>query len=670
MTHPRTSQLPPLLRRATHSILFLLAFSACRATPPPPSLVLETPLFGAADAPVELLAFVDFECPFSRQQAPILRELAARYPTQLLIRVLFLPLDVHPHSVLAARAAVAAAQQNAFALFWQAWLRPDATLSREALIAWAVEAGLDAKRFAVALDGAPSLERVARDVAIGHALGVTGTPSLLLNGTLLQGLQPLDKLTVAVEHELAEAAILRTAGAQTAKIAHARVAQNAPKWLADYEKFIERGLPAPPQPVPLATLQVRASGVADVQLQPAALDTAFGGQRALLPPGQPTPSDAVVWRVSVRAGDPQLGKPDAPVTAVLFLDLFAQEAAAILPWLLQLPVRQADQVRLVIKHLPRPVHPLAQLVAEALEAAREQNRFLPLLNKLVEARQPLNQAAILAAATQVGLDANRFNTSLAAHGGKPRIDADVAQAAALGVTGFAALYLNGVPVPQLTQDAVLAALTAQGQKAAVKLREGVPAAQLYDALTAHGKLLEALAADVQTFDLSHAGVQGLPGAAVTVVVFGDFQCPFTARVWPHLRKLDEEMPGRLKIAWLDFPQTTAHPLAQRLAEAGQEARAQGKFWSFVAALARRVDMLDDRGLEQAARDAGLKDRPLQQALAQHKWTAAVQAERAQGERAGGRATPTVFLEGHLFQPTNGISADTLRPAIRQLLGTH
>ena len=671
MNRPRTSR-PPLLHPLALRLALLLTFGlgACRmpAQPPPPP-ALETPAFGAAGAPVEVLAFVDFACPYSRQEGQVLRDLVAQFPTQVRVRVLYLPMDLYPESVVVARGAVAAAEQNAFPAFWQKWLRPDAAPSRDALIAWAVEAGLDARKFVATLDGPAAQARVARDVAIAHALGITGTPSFLVNGALLQGQQSLATLVTAVRHEMAETAILQSAGAQPQKLVHARVAQNAERLQIDYERYIERAQSAPPQPVPMASGMARTSGVATAQVKPAALDPAFGGQRALLLPAGATTTDVAVWRVLVRADDPQLGEPDAPVTLVLFLDLFAQETAAILPWLVQLPTTQPN-VRLVIKHLPRPIHPLAQMAAEALEAAREQEQFTPFLRQLLAAPQPLTQARVLRASAQLGLDASRFNTALAAHSGKQRIDADVEQAAELGVNGFAALYANGVQVPELTQTAVQAAVAAQTEKAAALQKTGIARAALYDALTGKGKLLDALGPEVHAFDLSHAAVQGLPGAPVQIVVFGDLQCPFTARLWPHLRQLDEEMPGRLKLAWLDSPQTTVHPLAEQLAEAGQEARRQGKFWPFVAALARRVDLLDDRSLGQAAREAGLKDRPLQSALAQHQWTQAVQAERAQGEQAGVRGTPTLFLDGHLFQPANGISADTLRPAIRRLLGTH
>ncbi len=657
----RTSWLAPVL-------VLLLAGVACRAAPSAPSTpALETPTFGAASPQVELLTFIDWECPFSRQEGAALRDLVAHFPTQLQVRVLYWPLDLHPHSLLAARAAVAASEQQAFPTFWQKWLQPDASLSREALITWAVEAGLDAKRFVRVMEDPRTQARVARDVAIGHALNVTGTPSFLLNGKLLTGQQSLAALAAGVQHELDETAILQAAGAEKGRLIHARVAQNTPELLVNYDRYVERGLLAPQQPVPVVT---HRTGVVDAQIHPAALDASFGGQRALMLPDQTTTSEATVWRVVVRPDDPQMGKRDAPVTAVLFLDLFAQETALLLPWLLQLPIQHPEQIRLVIKHLPRPIHPLARSAAEALEAAREQNLFLPLLQKLVDAPQPLTQAALLSASTQVGLDPARFNSALAAHSGGPRIEADIDQAAALGVRGFAALYINGVPVPQLSESAVQTTLDAQAKVAANLARRGTARAAIYETLTEHGKLLDALAPEAHLFDLNHAAVQGLPGAAVQIVVFGDFQCPFTARIWPHLRKLDEEMPGRLKIAWLDFPQTAIHPLAEKAAEWGQEARRQGKFWSFVETLARRVDLLDDRSLWQAAHEAGLKDRPLQQALAKHQWTQAVQAERAQGEQAGVRGTPTVFLDGHLFQPTNGISADTLRPAIRQLLGTH
>lgn len=667
MPRPLTHSLPLSLRAALSALVLVCGLSVvgCRPTQTPP-IALATPTFGPADSAVELLAFVDFECPFSRAQAAILTDLLARYPAQLHVRVLHLPLDLHAHSVLAARAAVAAEQQGAFPAFWQKWLRPEATLSRDALIAWAVEAKLDAPRFAADLDTEATKRRVARDVAIGRALGLTGTPSLLINGSLLQGKQSLAALAALVDREVRESATIRAAGGQTDKLVHARVLQNAPQLAPSYQRYIEQAQPAPPQPVPVVTGLVRQSEVADAQLRPAPLETGFGGQRALVLAEPVSPSDATVWRVVVRADDPQIGAVDAPVTLVLFLDVFAQETIAALPSLLRLAMAPDSQTRLVFKHLPRPVHPLAQLTAEALEAAREQAKFVPLLQALAGASQPLTQAAVLQLAKTVGLDPPRFNTSLAAHSGKARIDADLEQANALGVTGFAALYGNGVRIAALTEAEVVSAV-ANLQKRVSALPQP---ARSYAALTAQGKLLDALDPTTHTFDLSHAALQGLPGAAIEIVVFGDLQCPYTARLWPHLQQLDTEMPGRLRVAWLDWPQTTVHARAEMLAEAGQEARRQGRFWPFVTALARRVDVLDDRTLWLAAAEVGLKEKALKQALAQHTWTQAVQAERDQGERAGVKATPTVFIDGHLFQPANGISADSLRPAIRQLLATH
>jgi protein-disulfide isomerase len=650
------------MRRFLQLLLTACLLVACRPTPPP-APALETPTFGQADSAVEVLAFIDFECPFSRQEGDALRKL----PSQAHVRVLYLPLDQHPNSVLAARAAVAADAQHKFTAFWQKWLQPDAKLSRDALIAWSVEAGLDAKQFVAALDSPQALARVARDVAIAHALGITGTPSFLFNGALLQGQQSPEALVANVQREAKETAILQAAGAQTDKLVHARVAQNAPSLLVNYERYVERAEPAPPQPVPMVT---QRQATMQAELHPAPLDGHFGGQRALLLPDQATKSDDTLWRVTVRPDDPQIGDATAPVTYVVFFDLTAPDVAAQIPWMIAVATDFPHDFRLVFKHLPRPVHPLSRIVAEALEAAREQGRFAQLLNALLAAPQPLTQRGILGAAAQLDLNASQFNTALAAHSGKARIDDDLQQAAALGITGFGGLYVNGVAARDWHEDAIKPLLQAQGARAQALLQAGTPPAALYEKLIADGRLLDALEAETHTFDLSHAANQGLPGAPVQVVVFGDFQCPYTARLWPHLRKLDEEMPGRLKIAWLDFPQTTVHPLAEALAEAGQEARRQGKFWEFVHAVARHVDLLDDHALSLAAKEAGLKDKPLQEALKKHTWTQDVQAARVQGEKAGVRATPTVFLDGHLFTPTMGLSADTLRPAIRRLLATH
>ena len=98
---------------------------------------------------------------------------------------------------------------------------------------------------------------------------------------------------------------------------------------------------------------------------------------------------------------------------------------------------------------------------------------------------------------------------------------------------------------------------------------------------------------------------GNAGAAVTLVEFSDFQCPFCARVAPTLKRVSEAYGDRVRIVWKDFPLTAIHPQAFKAAEAGQCAREQGKFWEYHDRLFANQQALQLESLKKYAADAGL-----------------------------------------------------------------
>ncbi|SNY25691.1 Na+/H+ antiporter NhaA [Paractinoplanes atraurantiacus] len=152
---------------------------------------------GPLDAPIELVQFGDYECPFCREAAPAVAELLARHPGRLRYVWRHLPLDeIHPYARRAAQAAEAAAAQNAF------WPMHDRLITAEsldddALAEIARAAGLDVPRFTVDLDTAIIAAQVDADVRSAHDSGADGTPTFFLNGTRVDG--PLDAVIAAVD---------------------------------------------------------------------------------------------------------------------------------------------------------------------------------------------------------------------------------------------------------------------------------------------------------------------------------------------------------------------------------------------------------------------------------------------------------------------------------------
>jgi len=169
---------------------------------------------GSAKAPVTLVEYGDFECPYCGQAEPVIRELLADYgDLRYVWRHLPLP-DVHPHAELAAEGSEAAAKQGKFWEMHDQLLSHQGALSDEDLVQYAGELGLDAGRFAADLAQHAGAGRIAEDVDSADLSGVSGTPSFFINGRRHHGAYDLGTLTDAVRVARARALISRgrTAG--------------------------------------------------------------------------------------------------------------------------------------------------------------------------------------------------------------------------------------------------------------------------------------------------------------------------------------------------------------------------------------------------------------------------------------------------------------------------
>jgi protein-disulfide isomerase len=153
---------------------------------------------GPEDAPVTLVEYGDFECPYCGQAEPIVRELLAdRGDVRYVWR--HLPLtDVHPNAELAAEAAEAAGAQGKFWEMHDRLLQNQSALRPPALLKHAEALGLDVERFREDLRRNAYAGRLARDVESAELSGVSGTPTFFVNGRRHYGAYDVDSLTSAV----------------------------------------------------------------------------------------------------------------------------------------------------------------------------------------------------------------------------------------------------------------------------------------------------------------------------------------------------------------------------------------------------------------------------------------------------------------------------------------
>ncbi|GHH71988.1 Na(+)/H(+) antiporter NhaA 2 [Streptomyces sulfonofaciens] len=161
---------------------------------------------GPHDAPVTLVEYGDFECPYCGQAEPIIRDLLASFGDEVRYVWRHLPLsDVHPHARLAAEATEAAAEQGAFWEMHDRLLDHQGELERRHLIRYAEEMGLDTERFRRALRSRAGAVRIAQDMESADLSGVSGTPTFFVNGRRHHGPYDVDSLSAAVEAAVASA---------------------------------------------------------------------------------------------------------------------------------------------------------------------------------------------------------------------------------------------------------------------------------------------------------------------------------------------------------------------------------------------------------------------------------------------------------------------------------
>jgi len=155
---------------------------------------------GPPDAPLELVMYGDFQCPFCSAARPILRRVRDRLDGRLRFAFRHFPLtELHPDAQRAAEASEAAAAQGAFWPMHDALYGAGGVLGLEVVIGLAAGLGLDAERVRTELADGTHAERVAADVGSGRAAGVAGTPTFFVNGERHRGHYDAQSLIAALE---------------------------------------------------------------------------------------------------------------------------------------------------------------------------------------------------------------------------------------------------------------------------------------------------------------------------------------------------------------------------------------------------------------------------------------------------------------------------------------
>jgi protein-disulfide isomerase len=140
--------------------------------------------------------------------------------------------------------------------------------------------------------------------------------------------------------------------------------------------------------------------------------------------------------------------------------------------------------------------------------------------------------------------------------------------------------------------------------------------------------------------------QGAENAPVTLVEYGDYQCPHCGHAYPIVKRIQKHFGARLRFVFRNFPLGEMHPEAVAAAETAEFAGANGKFWEMHDLLFENQERLGGELYAELAGQLGLSVEALEKALEDGTYEERVRADFQGGVRSGVNGTPTFFINGH------------------------
>jgi len=143
--------------------------------------------------------------------------------------------------------------------------------------------------------------------------------------------------------------------------------------------------------------------------------------------------------------------------------------------------------------------------------------------------------------------------------------------------------------------------------------------------------------------------QGPTTATVTLVQYGDYECPYTRQSTHVVQAIQQELGEQLRFVYRNFPLTEIHPHALHAAFAAEAAAAQGKFWEMHDYIFHHQHTLTDADLAQFAEAVGLDRQQYVRDMTDQRGLARIEEDVAGGERSGVQGTPMFFINGVLYR---------------------
>ena len=165
-------------------------------------------------------------------------------------------------------------------------------------------------------------------------------------------------------------------------------------------------------------------------------------------------------------------------------------------------------------------------------------------------------------------------------------------------------------------------------------------------------------------------VRGRVDAPVTVLEYGDYECPYCRGAARDVHEMLARYPDTVRFVFRNFPIVQLHPHAEQAAEAAEAAGAQGKFWEMYERLLQPASRLDLDSLLDCAADVGLDVGRFRDEVTGHAYAAKIERDVQEGVRDGVNATPKFYVDGERIDgklPLEGLE-DAIRAAVRAASG--
>ncbi|MBX3186487.1 MAG: thioredoxin domain-containing protein [Labilithrix sp.] len=569
----------------------------------------QDPVWGNRAAPVTVVTFSDFQCPFCSRVEPTLDQVKSTYgPDKVRIVWKNQPLPFHDKAKPAAEAAQVVFMLKGSDAFWKfhdTAFKNQQQLSPESYEKWAVAAGVDANQFKTALAAKKGAKKVDEDQAIANKVGANGTPAFRINGVELSGAQPFDKFKEVIDKELGKA--------------NAKIASGTPKDKIYVEMTKENFKNAPAK-----------KGDDDEE-----------GEKE---------DTKTVWKVPV-GGSPVWGKADAPVTIIEFSEFQCPYCKRVGDTIKKIKETYPDKVRIVWKNEPLPFHPRAEPAAElALEAraAKGDKGFWDAHDKLFESQPKLEDADLEKIGADLGLDAAKVKAAIKEKKHKKQIDADMELADDVQASGTPHFFVNGRRLVGAQPFDKFQKIIDEELKKFDDQKGKVAAKDWYDHLMKDAKGAPEPEKKNAPAPAAGAPWKGGKDAKVVIQQWSDYQCPFCSRVEPTVNEIQKAYGDKVKIVWRDKP-LPMHPDAPLAAQAAREALKQkgpDGFWKMHKKMFENQQKLKRENLDEYAKEIGLDMDKFKAALDSNAHKAAVDADDKAGTDIGISGTPAFVINGY------------------------